>query len=130
MGNIHASTTQKETFTAAQWKAMSEAEQAGVIMNYRLAYLDYATVNWCPGLGTVLANEEIKDGKSERGGFPVERRQMKQWMLRITAYADRLLAGLDQIDWSDAMKAMQTHWIGRSEGGSIVLSGGWGRGYH
>lgn len=117
--NIIAASTQKGTFSADEWKGMSEQEQADILMNYRLAYLDYATVNWCPALGTVLANEEVKDGKSERGGYPVERRQMKQWMLRITAYADRLLAGLQTIDWSDSMKSMQTHWIGRSEGARI-----------
>lgn len=119
-GNVHAATTQKEIFSADEWEAMTETQQATVLMNHRLAYLDYATVNWCAELGTVLANEEVKDGKSERGGYPVERRQMKQWMLRITAYADRLLSGLDTVDWSDSMKAMQTHWIGRSEGASIV----------
>ncbi|MEM7372345.1 MAG: leucine--tRNA ligase [Bacteroidota bacterium] len=117
---VIAASSQKTSFSADAWNAMTEKEQADILMNYRLAYLDYATVNWCQELGTVLANEEIKDGKSERGGFPVERRQMKQWMLRITAYADRLLTGLDTIDWSDSMKAMQTHWIGRSEGASIV----------
>ena len=121
-GNQHivAATSQKETFDAASWKAMSKHEQAEILMNYRLAYNAYATVNWCPALGTVLANEEIKDGKSERGGHPVERKQMKQWLLRITAYADRLLESLDHLDWSDSMKAMQSHWIGRSEGASIV----------
>lgn len=118
--NITAATTQKEIFTAEEWKAMDVHAQADVLMNYRLAYVDYALVNWCPELGTVLANEEVKDGRSERGNFPVERRKMKQWMLRITAYADRLLYGLDTIDWSDSMTAMQTNWIGRSEGGSIV----------
>ncbi|MEM7656304.1 MAG: leucine--tRNA ligase [Bacteroidota bacterium] len=114
-----ASSSQRETFSASEWKGMSAKEQADILMNYRLAYLDYATVNWCPGLGTVLANEEIKDGKSERGGFPVERRNMQQWMLRITAYADRLLYALDSLEWSDAMKSMQTNWIGRSEGGRV-----------
>ena len=121
-GNAHiiAATTQKDIFTAEAWKEMDEKAQADVLMNYRLAYLDYALVNWCPALGTVLANEEVKDGRSERGNYPVERKQMKQWMLRITAYADRLLYGLDTIDWSDSMTAMQTNWIGRSEGGSII----------
>ncbi|MEL6653546.1 MAG: class I tRNA ligase family protein, partial [Bacteroidota bacterium] len=121
-GNQHivAATSQKQRFGATQWQEMTCEEQANILMNYRLAYVDYATVNWCEGLGTVLANEEVKDGKSERGGYPVERRQMKQWMLRITAYADRLLSGLDTIDWSEAMKSMQTNWIGRSEGASII----------
>lgn len=117
---IIATTSQKAKFSATVWNAKTEVEQADILMNYRLAYLDYATVNWCAELGTVLANEEIKDGKSERGGFPVERRKMKQWMLRITAYADRLLYGLDTLDWSEAMKSMQTNWIGRSEGASII----------
>jgi leucyl-tRNA synthetase len=117
---IVAATNQKAVFSAEDWQGMTAKEQADILMNYRLAYLDYASVNWCPGLGTVLANEEVKDGKSERGGFPVERRKMQQWMLRITAYADRLLYGLDTIDWSEAMKSMQTHWIGRSEGSSII----------
>ena len=116
---LKAATTHKGKFTAAEWQAMSRPAQADILMQYRLAYAGEATVNWCPALGTVLANEEIKDGKSERGGHPVERRQMKQWMLRITAYADRLLYALDRLDWSDAMKTMQTNWIGRSEGASI-----------
>ena len=119
-GGLITATTQKGTFSAEEWKGYSEKEQADVLMNYRLAYMDYATVNWCPALGTVLANEEVKDGKSERGGFPVERKQMRQWMLRITAYADRLLESLHTLDWTDSLKAMQTHWIGRSEGASIV----------
>ncbi|MFK7922903.1 MAG: leucine--tRNA ligase [Bacteroidia bacterium] len=118
--DIIATTSQKKKFSATEWNAKTKVEQADILMNYRLAYLDYATVNWCAELGTVLANEEIKDGKSERGGFPVERRQMKQWMLRITAYADRLLYDLDNIDWSESMKSMQTNWIGRSEGASII----------
>ncbi|RMG64679.1 MAG: leucine--tRNA ligase [Bacteroidetes bacterium] len=116
---LKAATTYKGTFTAAAWQAMSRKAQADILMEYRLAYAGEATVNWCPALGTVLANEEIKDGKSERGGHPVERRKMRQWMLRITAYADRLLYALDRLDWSDAMKTMQTNWIGRSEGASI-----------
>ncbi len=117
---VEASTEYEENFTALEWKAFSEKGQSTILMHYRLAYADFAMVNWCPALGTVLANEEVKDGKSERGSFPVERRQMKQWMLRITAYTDRLLRGLDNIDWSDALKAMQTNWIGRSEGATIT----------
>lgn len=117
--NIVAATSFQGTFTAEEWNGYTAKQQADKLMHYRLAYLDFATVNWCPALGTVLANEEVKDGKSERGGHPVERKQMRQWMLRITAYADRLLAGLDQIDWSDAMKTMQRNWIGRSEGANI-----------
>ena len=90
------------SFTAAEWKAMSEKEQQEVLMNYRLAYQAEAMVNWCPGLGTVLANDEVADGLSVRGGFPVERKSMKQWQLRITAYADRLLQGLETVDWSES----------------------------
>ncbi|MEM6803085.1 MAG: leucine--tRNA ligase [Bacteroidota bacterium] len=117
---IVAATSQKEKFSAEDWSGMDEKAQADILMNYRLAYNAYANVNWCPALGTVLANEEIKDGKSERGGHPVERKQMRQWMLRITAYADRLLYNLDKLDWSDSMKNMQSHWIGRSEGANIT----------
>ncbi|MEM6261436.1 MAG: leucine--tRNA ligase [Bacteroidota bacterium] len=117
--SILAATDQKEVFTSEQWNGYSPAEKNEILMNYRLAYNAYATVNWCPALGTVLANDEVKDGRSERGNYPVERRQMRQWMLRITAYADRLLSGLEGLDWTDSMKAMQTNWIGRSEGASI-----------
>ena len=91
------------------------------LQNYRLAYLDETTVNWCEELGTVLANEEVKDGLSERGGYPVVRKKMKQWFLRITAYSDRLLEGLERIDWSDSIKDIQRNWIGRSEGASVLF---------
>ncbi|MEM9834344.1 MAG: leucine--tRNA ligase [Bacteroidota bacterium] len=103
-------------FTAEQWRNFSEAEQQKILLNYRLTYLADTVVNWCPGLGTVLANDEVKDGFSERGGYPVERKKMKQWMMRITAYADRLLEGLETIDWTDSLKEMQRNWIGRSTG--------------
>ena len=83
-------------------------------MNYRLTYPADALVNWCPALGTVLANDEVKDGFSERGGYPVERKKMRQWMMRITAYADRLVGNLAKLDWSESMKEMQTNWIGKS----------------
>ncbi|MBS1624719.1 MAG: leucine--tRNA ligase [Bacteroidetes bacterium] len=106
-------------FTAAEWKGFSEEAQQHVLMHYRLAYQSYSEVNWCEALGTVLANDEVKDGKSERGGYPVERRKMRQWFLRITEYSDRLLRGLDTLDWSEAMKDMQRNWIGRSEGAII-----------
>ncbi|MEZ4825364.1 MAG: leucine--tRNA ligase [Bacteroidia bacterium] len=118
--SVSAATSQKSYFSADEWNGYSPAQRSSILMNYRLAYLADATVNWCPALGTVLANEEVKDGKSERGGHPVERRLMQQWMLRITAYSDRLLDSLRDLDWSDSMKSMQTHWIGRSEGASIV----------
>lgn len=106
-------------FTSEQWKTMSQEAQMEVLMSYRLAYQDYATVNWCEALGTVLANDEVKDGLSERGGHPVERRQMRQWFLRITAYAERLLNDLDTLNWSEAMKEMQRNWIGKSQGASV-----------
>ncbi|MFN4235300.1 MAG: leucine--tRNA ligase [Bacteroidia bacterium] len=101
------------------WNELSEKEQSDVLMEYRLAYLSEAYVNWCPALGTVLANDEVKDGVSERGGHPVERKLMKQWSLRITAYAERLLKGLETIDWSESIKEAQRNWIGRSEGTSL-----------
>jgi leucyl-tRNA synthetase len=108
-----------DTFTAAAWKAMTEKEQQQVLMNYRLAYLSDTWVNWCPALGTVLANDEVKDGFSERGGHPVERKQMKQWSLRISAYAQRLLDGLEKVEWTESLKEVQRNWIGRSEGASV-----------
>jgi leucyl-tRNA synthetase len=101
------------------WNELSEKEQSDFLMQYRLAYLSEAYVNWCLALGTVLANDEVKDGVSERGGHPVERKLMKQWSLRITAYAERLLKGLDTIDWSESIKEAQKNWIGRSEGTSL-----------
>lgn len=107
------------SFTAEEWKEKSEKEQADILMDYRLAFQADSFVNWCPALGTVLANDEIKDGLSERGGHPVERKKMQQWSMRITAYAQRLLDGLDQIDWSDALKEIQRNWIGKSQGASI-----------
>lgn len=106
-------------FTAEQWKAFSPKEQSDILLHFRLAYLSDAWVNWCPALGTVLANDEVKDGVSERGGYPVERKMMKQWSLRITAYADRLLRDLDTLDWPDSVKEAQRNWIGKSEGSSI-----------
>ncbi|MDR2448780.1 MAG: DUF559 domain-containing protein, partial [Prevotellaceae bacterium] len=108
-------------FTAGEWKAKPEAEQQQILFNYRLAYLGETVVNWCAALGTVLANDEVKDGLSVRGGFPVEQKKMKQWMLRVSAYAERLLAGLDTLEWSDSLKEMQRNWIGRSEGAEIHL---------
>ncbi|WPP51269.1 leucine--tRNA ligase [Catalinimonas niigatensis] len=104
------------SFTAEEWKQMDEQKQQLLLLKYRLTYVSDTVVNWCPELGTVLANDEVKDGFSERGGFPVERRKMKQWMMRITAFADRLLSGLDTIDWSDSLKEMQRNWIGKSYG--------------
>lgn len=106
-------------FTAEEWASFSERQQQEILMQYRLAYQSYALVNWCPALGTVLANDEIVNGVSERGGHPVERKKMSQWFLRITAYAERLLQGLDTLDWSDSMKEMQRNWIGKSIGAMV-----------
>ncbi len=106
-------------FTAAEWNAMSEKEQQETLMNYRIAYLGDTMVNWCPALGTVLANDEVVNGVSERGGYPVEQKLMRQWCLRVSAYADRLLRGLDKLDWSDSLKETQKNWIGRSEGAEM-----------
>ncbi|MEO5642375.1 MAG: class I tRNA ligase family protein [Bacteroidia bacterium] len=108
-------------FSAEQWKDFSEKEKSDVLMHFRLAYLDEAWVNWCPQLGTVLANDEVKDGVSERGGFPVERKRMPQWSMRITSYADRLLHDLDKLDWTESMKEAQRNWIGRSQGTSLIF---------
>ena len=107
------------TFTAEQWKAFSEADKQRILLKYRLTYLAETEVNWCPALGTVLANDEIVNGVSERGGHPVIRKKMTQWSMRITAYAERLLQGLDTIDWSDSIKESQRNWIGKSIGASI-----------
>lgn len=109
-------------FTAEQWKAWSEAEQQAILLKYRLTFLSETLVNWCEGLGTVLANDEVKDGRSERGNFPVEQKLMKQWSMRITAYAERLIEGLDMVDWSDSIKEIQRNWIGKSEGASLRFS--------
>lgn len=107
--------------TAQEWKAMDETQQQQMLMNYRLAYLADIPVNWCPELGTVLANDEVVNGVSERGGYPVERKLMRQWSLRITAYAQRLVDGLEQVDWTDSLKEIQRNWIGRSEGAAVFF---------
>lgn len=107
------------SFTAEQWKAMSEKQQQETLMNYRIAYLGETMVNWCPQLGTVLANDEVVDGVSERGGYPVVQKKMRQWCLRVSAYAQRLLDGLETIDWTDSLKETQRNWIGRSEGTEV-----------
>ncbi len=113
--------TKPITFTAAHWNAMSEREQQETLMNYRLAYLADTMVNWCPELGTVLANDEVQDGLSVRGGYPVIRKSMKQWLLRITAYAERLLEGLETLDWTESIKDVQRNWIGKSMGASVFF---------
>lgn len=109
-------------FSASEWKAFTTEQQENILLNFRLAYLSEAYVNWCPAMGTVLANEEVKDGVSERGGYPVERKLMKQWSLRITAYAERLFHDLDALDWSDSIKESQRNWIGKSVGAELSFS--------
>jgi leucyl-tRNA synthetase len=108
-------------FTASEWDQMDEASKQDILMQYRLAYCGYGEVNWCEALGTVLANDEVVNGVSERGGHPVVRKKLRQWYLRITAYADRLLEGLEKVEFSDAMKEMQTNWIGKSFGAEILF---------
>jgi leucyl-tRNA synthetase len=108
-------------FTAEQWKKFGEINQQKILLGFRLAYLSEAYVNWCPAMGTVLSNDEVKDGVSERGGFPVERKLMNQWSLRITAYADRLLNDLDGLDWTESLKESQRNWIGKSQGASLFF---------
>ena len=114
-------TTGWEDVSPEQWKAASEKEKSDILMRYRIAYQGETSVNWCEGLGTVLANDEVKDGLSVRGGFPVEQKKMTQWQLRVSAYAGRLLDSLDRLDWSDSLKEMQRNWIGRSEGTEMIF---------
>ena len=117
--DLHVACGQELSFTAEQWNAYTEQQKSDVLMNYRLAYLADIPVNWCPELGTVLANDEVVNGLSVRGGYPVERKLMRQWSLRITAYAQRLVDGLEQVDWTDSLKEIQRNWIGRSEGAAV-----------
>ncbi|MDD3568875.1 MAG: leucine--tRNA ligase, partial [Bacteroidales bacterium] len=119
---IDAACSEIETFTAEQWIAMDEKQQQETLLAYRLAYLADTMVNWCPALGTVLANDEVKEGFSVRGGHPVEQRKMKQWCLRISAYAERLLNDLETLDWTDSLKEIQRNWIGRSEGAEVTFT--------
>ncbi len=118
---VNAACSDGPAFSAEQWKAFSEKEKADVLMRYRIAYQGESTVNWCPALGTVLANDEVKDGYSERGGHPVFQKKMTQWQLRVSAYAGRLLDGLDSLDWTDSLKEMQRNWIGKSQGAEMVF---------
>ena len=118
---VNAACGEEMHFTAEQWNAMSEKEKSGVLMNYRIAYQGVTSVNWCPGLGTVLANDEVKEGYSVRGGFPVEQKKMTQWQLRVSAYAGRLLDDLETLEWSDSLKDMQKNWIGRSQGAEMTF---------
>ena len=119
--NLNVAQGEEKTFSARNWISMSEREQQETLMNYRIAYLGETMVNWCPGLGTVLANDEVVDGVSERGGYPVVQKKMKQWCLRVSAYAQRLLDGLENVNWTDSMKEPQRNWIGRSEGTEVVF---------
>ena len=118
---VNAACGAVKDFSAEEWKAMGETERQAVLMQYRIAYQGETTVNWCPKLGTVLANDEVKEGLSVRGGFPVEQKKMKQWQLRVSAYAERLLSGLDSLDWTDSLKEMQRNWIGRSQGAEMTF---------
>ena len=117
--NLDAVQSDELNFTVEEWQNASEADKQDILLNYRMAYRAETTVNWCPALGTVLANDEVKDGKSERGGYPVYQKKMMQWSMRITAYSDRLLRGLDRLDWSEAVKESQRNWIGKSEGALV-----------
>lgn len=118
-GGLDVACSEGVRFTAEEWTAMSEKDQQEILMNYRLAYLGDTMVNWCPTLGTVLANDEVKDGVSERGGHPVEQKKMRQWCLRVSAYAERLLHDLETLDWTESLKETQRNWIGRSEGAEM-----------
>lgn len=119
---MNVSCSEELVFSAQDWRSMNEHEQQKTLMNYRIAYLGETMVNWCPGLGTVLANDEVIDGVSERGGYPVIQKKMRQWCLRVSAYAQRLLDGLDEIDWTDSLKETQRNWIGRSEGTEVEFA--------
>ncbi|WP_332021153.1 leucine--tRNA ligase, partial [Kaistella sp.] len=122
-GTLNLSAVQNDAlnFTAEEWKSASELDRQDILLNYRLAYRAETTVNWCPGLGTVLANDEVKDGKSERGGFPVFQKKMMQWSMRITAYSERLLQGLNTLDWPQPLKDSQEYWIGKSQGAQVTF---------
>ncbi|MEG0890417.1 MAG: leucine--tRNA ligase [Bacteroidales bacterium] len=120
-GNINAACGDVNIFTAAQWSGLSEVEKSEILMKYRIAYQGETAVNWCSALGTVLANDEVKEGLSVRGGYPVEQKKMKQWQLRVSAYAERLLADMEELEWTDALKEMQKNWIGKSQGAEMVF---------
>lgn len=120
--NLNVAQSEELEFTAEEWKAMSDVEKQKTLMNYRIAYLGETVVNWCPGLGTVLANDEVVNGVSERGGYPVVQKKMQQWCLRVSAYAQRLLDGLDTVEWSDSITETQKNWIGRSEGTEVQFA--------
>ena len=118
---VNAACTAVKLFSAEEWNSFDEKRREEILMNYRIAYLGETSVNWCQQLGTVLANDEVKEGLSIRGGYPVEQRKMRQWQLRVSAYAERLLCDLEEIDWSDSLKEMQRNWIGRSQGAEMVF---------
>lgn len=120
--DINAANSQSFVFTAEEWHSFGVREKSDILMNYRLAYLSDSMVNWCGELGTVLANDEVVNGVSVRGGYPVERKSMRQWSLRITAYAERLLQGLDSLDWTDSLKEIQRNWIGKSRGAAVYFT--------
>ncbi len=119
--NLSAVQNDQLNFTSEEWKSASELDQQDILLNYRLAYRAETTVNWCPGLGTVLANDEVKDGKSERGGYPVFQKKMMQWSMRISAYSERLLQGLNNLDWPQPLKDAQEYWIGKSQGALVTF---------
>lgn len=119
--NVNAACGEVPTFSALEWNAFDQRRRSDILMQYRIAYQGETSVNWCPALGTVLANDEVKEGYSVRGGHPVEQKKMKQWQLRVSAYAERLLAGLDKLDWTDALKEMQCNWIGKSQGAEMIF---------
>ena len=118
---VHAACSEVPVFTAKEWAGYDEAKRAEILMNYRIAYQGETAVNWCPALGTVLANDEVKEGISIRGGHPVEQKKMKQWQLRVSAYAERLLNDLEDLEWTDSLKDMQRNWIGRSQGAEMIF---------
>ena len=119
--NVNAASSDVITFSAEQWNNFTPKQKSDILMQYRIAYQGETAVNWCPALGTVLANDEVKEGLSVRGGHPVEQKMMKQWQLRVSAYAERLLADMEELDWTDALKEMQKNWIGKSQGAEMVF---------
>lgn len=119
--NVDAACGDVPSFDAQQWSSFSDLERSNILMQYRIAYQGETAVNWCPALGTVLANDEVKEGLSVRGGHPVEQKKMKQWQLRVSAYAERLLADMEELEWTDALKEMQKNWIGKSQGAEMIF---------
>ena len=119
--NVNAASSDVDIFSAQQWNSFDEKVKSDILMKYRIAYQGETSVNWCPALGTVLANDEVKEGISVRGGHPVEQKKMKQWQLRVSAYAERLLTELEDLDWTDSLKEMQRNWIGKSQGAEMIF---------